>query len=385
MLAMNFTDIAFGSPSGTANSIQMNHIIQQFTEREPITGAIFGCTGKCFGTVKAAGLNSGCNTSLNSSFILPWDDDIEDVGDSDAMPVFRVVTSKDVTGELVNLRVFYVGIANTEIGGCEGVATTVECSIGHTVLGYPFTQRDGIIVPETRGDRVRALSTEEAPGWPDWSKEPVFEGLIHAAEALFGDSGTFQERGVAWLFNATGQTAATYLTGFDAAIGCSVAFRDPTEDILSKLNEIVFRIAVAMPNAASPRSEFDAQQETVAIVYESRYVYLWAALGITDLAVAAVARTASGVWQLGRPVTLSPLEIVNAFGPPLMREKRSGTSNMAIAELMEVYQDTQVQYASTDGGSGGAADTEAGDLSKRLQMCLPGYGRSPRPQELFTG
>ncbi|KAK7917373.1 hypothetical protein PG985_010981 [Apiospora marii] len=189
-----------------------------------------------------------------------------------------------------------------------------------------------------------------------------------------------------WGFRTRGPLTAVYLARGGDARTCAVAFRDPTDNVLAKLHEIMFRVALAAPNASSPRAaEFVARQQAVAIVYESRYAYLWAALGITVLAVAAVAWTASGFWTRGRAVSLSPLETANAFGAPILREKQPGASNMTIAELMKVYQDTEIQYASTVCSPGGAEDTAAGAPNKRLQMGLPGHGTGPQAQERFTG
>ncbi|KAK8102534.1 hypothetical protein PG984_015680 [Apiospora sp. TS-2023a] len=378
MLDMNFTDTL--TTAGKAVSEEMNQVIRQFAERVPITGAISGCNGNCSGTLKAAGFDARCTRSLNSSFIVPWNDN-----STGGLPVevFRILPSQ-VAREAVHLNIFYSDVTTDgSTGDCRGVATEVECSIDHAVVEYPFSQKDGATVPETRRDRVRILANE-AMVKPNVTM-PFYNSLSIAAEQLFLTSAYFEQAGFGWYYNTEGQLASTYTTHYNTTADCSVGYRDPTEDILGKLNEFMFRLAVAMPNASSPRTEFDVRQEALAIVYESRLAYMWAALGITVLAVAAVARTASGFQDLGRRVTLSPLEIANAFGSQLMREKLPGTSNMTVAELMKVYRDTQIQYASTDGDYGGAEDMEAGAPGKRMQMCLPGHGRRPESQELFTG
>ncbi|KAK7946901.1 uncharacterized protein PG986_011222 [Apiospora aurea] len=115
------------------------------------------------------------------------------------------------------------------------------------------------------------------------------------------------------------------------------------------------------PCSHVPRSEFPAQQETLVIAYESRHAYVWVALLVTIVATASLVWTAAGFESLGRPVSLSPLEIANAFGAPMLREGQSGISNMTVKELMEKYQDTRVQYLTTEeddrvGGRGGGTD-----------------------------
>ncbi|KAK8071212.1 hypothetical protein PG997_011415 [Apiospora hydei] len=117
------------------------------------------------------------------------------------------------------------------------------------------------------------------------------------------------------------------------------------------------------------------------------------ALLVTIVATVSVLWTVAGFESLGRPVSLSPLEIANAFGAPMLREGQSGISNMTVKELMEQYGDTRVQYLTTEeedrvGGRGGGTDyleTAASAPSKRLQLCPPERGTSPQPQELFDG
>lgn len=166
----------------------------------------------------------------------------------------------------------------------------------------------------------------------------------------------------------------------DWATSCEVAFEDPTEDILSKLNEIVLRIVLTGPNSSTPATEFTAQQHALVIIYESRYAYLWGALAVTVVAAAFVAWTASGFQALGRPVSLSPIEIATAFGSPLLQ--KPGTSNMTVEELLTAYKGTRIQYFSTDGS--GTEET-TGDSNKRLQLTNPGQGTKPRAQEPFPG
>ncbi|KAI4595601.1 hypothetical protein KJ359_006590 [Pestalotiopsis sp. 9143b] len=206
---------------------------------------------------------------------------------------------------------------------------------------------------------------------------PIFGGLSVNADIIFNSSGEVAGYG----FIMRGSLIAAYLARgqeSDLATTCEVAFKDPTEDILSKLNEIVFRIALTGPSS-TPVTEFIAQQHT-AVVYESRYDYLWGALAIAASAAAFVAWTAAGFQALGRPVSLSPVEIATAFDSPLLQ--KPGTSNITVAELLTAYKGTRIQYLSTDGSG---AEGMTGDSKKRLQLTDPGQGTKPRAQETFTG
>lgn len=386
---MNFTDAyrdSFYDP--VQLSPAMTRIVQQFTDREPITEATSGCTGNCSGTLVAAGIDFQCNTVRNTSFAANFRN-----GAGGTTQVFKTGTNvmNYHTGADFNLTVFY---AETEINddddseydtmkSCHGVSTTVNCVLQHAVVAYPFSQRDGVITPETQSSRIRILSTEPALVSSDMppDRDPIFGGLSIAADSMFNSSGTVQTMGKYGSgFRTSGPLTAPYLVRGADARTCAVAFRDPTENIMSKLNEIMFRVALAAPNVSSPRTEFDAQQQSVFIIYESRYGYLWGALAITVLAAVAVTRTASGFHNLGRPFSLSPIEIAAAFGSQILR--KPGTSNMDIEELMSIYENARVEYRSID--SSGARDA-AGDHRNRLQFALPGQGTKPRARESFTG
>ncbi|KAK7943385.1 uncharacterized protein PG986_012498 [Apiospora aurea] len=400
--SMNFTDASIdGFFNPVQLSPQMAWIKQQFTERAPISGAISGCTGNCSGTLTAAGIDAQCNTVRNTSFIANYGK-----GAGGETPVFKTGTNimNSRTGAFFNLTIFYAETnidqddnysAYEEMKSCRGMSTTVTCVLQHAIVAYPFAQKDGVIVPETQPARIRVLSTEPAlvsghqPSAPD--HEPIFGGLSIAADSILNSTGTVHTMGkYGWGFRTSGPLTATYLVRGGDKQTCAVAFDDPTDHVLAKLHEIMFRVAVAAPNASSPRAEFVAQQQTVAIIYESRYIYLWGAMAITMLAIAAVGWTAAGFQSLGRPVSLSPLEIANAFGPPLLRDP--GTSNMTIDELMGAYHGTGVQYMTTEVDHAGDRkggtedmDIEASASGKRLQMCFPGHGTRPQAQDLFTG
>ncbi|KAK8037233.1 hypothetical protein PG991_000579 [Apiospora marii] len=195
---MNFTDAymdAFYDP--VQLSPQMTRVMQQFSKREPITGAFSGCTGNCSGTLEAAGIDAQCHTVRNTSFVANYGK-----GGGGETLVFKTGTNvmNYHTGANFNMTIVY---ADTKIDpndkyssydqmkSCRGVLTTVTCVLHHAVVAYPFSQReDGVIIPETQPARLRVLSTEPTTpsGHQPPNREPVFGGLSIAADSILNST-----------------------------------------------------------------------------------------------------------------------------------------------------------------------------------------------------
>ncbi|KAF2014965.1 hypothetical protein BU24DRAFT_410655 [Aaosphaeria arxii CBS 175.79] len=117
---------------------------------------------------------------------------------------------------------------------------------------------------------------------------------------------------------------------------CSLSWRDPMPSMLSKMRSLAFRITLDM--AASDGAVFAPTytsadldllrkdwNQTVAVtssrtqaVYKTSPALVVLGIVLSFLGVAAVMPLYYGFWELGRQVSLNPLEIARAFGAPLM-------------------------------------------------------------------
>jgi hypothetical protein len=76
-------------------------------------------------------------------------------------------------------------------------------------------------------------------------------------------------------------------------------------------------------------------------VYAVRYGWLTGAVALIALSCLDILQTYWGWWLLGRPVSLSPLEIAKAFDAPLLHDAdANGTSK----ELARAIGDVKVRY-----------------------------------------
>jgi hypothetical protein len=129
--------------------------------------------------------------------------------------------------------------------------------------------------------------------------------------------------------------------GEDYTDFCPSSFKDPTNDILSAFNEILFRTSI---HAASPATvvnltlhpldsglslyqQVNVQQNSTHNVFRVIESALWTAVAVTCLGVAAILPTLWGWWEIGTEVSMDPIETAKAFGSPLLwriREINSG-------------------------------------------------------------
>jgi hypothetical protein len=148
-----------------------------------------------------------------------------------------------------------------------------------------------------------------------------------------------------------GPLAASYFSAGGQTIpgggSCNYTVQDPTVDIIRRLNTVMFlaSMQIANSNASTPIRNVKAEQFVTVQFYKTNYAFL--AGGIATILVAMVGAAAPfyGFWQLGRRVTLGPIEIASAFQAPLLR--CSSASSGEIDELIKRMGVRQLQYGRT--------------------------------------
>jgi hypothetical protein len=146
------------------------------------------------------------------------------------------------------------------------------------------------------------------------------------------------------------------------SINYTYAWSDPTDDMISMAHELTLRAAIATTNALITTSSLDIQLDTIPnlltqgqpeilspnltlvnrtvdqevdvamtfeeTVYEAHPQWLIGAFMVIVMSCLSIIPTYWGWWRLGRPVSMSPLEIAKAFDAPLMQQADpNGTVN----------------------------------------------------------
>lgn len=156
------------------------------------------------------------------------------------------------------------------------------------------------------------------------------------------------------------------------SIDYNFTWSDPTDDMISMAHELTLRAAIATtntlvvidwmdldspnlltyaqpevgwPNLTLVNRTVDQESEVAMFfdetVYEIQPSWLTGAFVLIVITCLSIMPTYWGWWRLGRPVSMSPLEIAKAFDAPLMRE---ADPNGTVGDHLRTVGDTRVRY-----------------------------------------
>lgn len=148
---------------------------------------------------------------------------------------------------------------------------------------------------------------------------------------------------------------------------------DPAIVLLRKLNTLSFVAGLYLNNApktaVEKRKSANMPSQTVLTsvtgiveVYTTNFSYVAGALVATLVTVLLVLPVYWGFWQLGRKVTLGPLEITEAFGAPIVTPERYKNTHGDFSHILKEVGDRRVQYGQLKGappGQMGIAEPQA--------------------------
>jgi len=203
--------------------------------------------------------------------------------------------------------------------------------------------------------------------------------------------------------------------------GCAMNWRDPTDDIMNTLNEIMFRTSLIARNypkytllnestdptkiwttyyeawpVTPPASDrgipvpqvLAMEQHSNVNVFQSHYSYLAGALAVMILGVLFVIPTFNGFWELGRSVSLNPLEIAKAFNPDILEEIGSNASSKHLGKIAGTK---EVKYGEvigdTHGRAGYGSGREQDELRfrrRRLELAVPNRTKAPELGAVYS-
>jgi hypothetical protein len=139
---------------------------------------------------------------------------------------------------------------------------------------------------------------------------------------------------------------------------------DPAIELLRKINTLSFVAALYVTGApTTKRSDREANKmahQTISTAvtgiveqYNTSFAYVGGALAATFITVLLVLPVYWGFWQLGRKVTLGPLEISHAFNAPIIAPDKTKNHHGDFDEVLNEVGKRRVQYGQLVGAPPG--------------------------------
>jgi hypothetical protein len=296
------------------------------------------CENDCKSTVLGAGWSVDCQSSS-----IPYDMDtesavpLEESGGSWVSKVTEVFQS-GVSWSPLSPSFLHAGAQMKTTPGCHGDLLIRNCSLVAATVEYPV--------------RISGNTISLEPGstiWGDTIVGPVAN--VTYQEATFSGSSGSTWGGVALALSNQytsymivsydpiaaysvfydGSSAHTYISQSHGFVDCSMTFNDPMDDILASARELMFRAAVSVGNGNSSfLQQVTGTEQVPRNVYESQYLFLGLAVGLSVVSIIIVTVTFIGFWHIGRDISLNPIETAKAFNAPLLRSHDSNATARAL-------------------------------------------------------
>jgi hypothetical protein len=281
------------------------------------------CNGTCEGKVQGSGISYNCSSTTEALDL--------STPKNDGSIIFAInsTMSKNSTGApLLLLTTLYSSAVNDS---CIATLSVDTCKIEAAVVEYPVTIQNSTVTLNYNGlQNMAVVSTYISAGDLPTAPKNAGAGPLAGLNNFYG---YYLYANVTEVFD-TYINRSTYsgpsmiadlffdpeASSYDSHTfaRCGLMWSSPTEYVLNSMHDFMFRAALRAGNGTEVQT-FMAQRTSQALLFHSEYRYLAAALAVMLLALLAVLILLWGWWELGRPVSLSPLETAKAFGAPMMQ------------------------------------------------------------------
>lgn len=324
-------------------------VVQHFTNGSAILLSQTGCVGACSDMrLNGAGFAVNCSSNTLSFDLNPS----STLGPAtfDGSQVF-LSDYAWTAGEPSQLR---ISVQYKDVDTCSGFIQIQNCTLNAANVDYPVIINGNsstiALDPSTTifDDNVRTATHFGDILYPQPGPSTLAGFALALANQYNSVANIRWVGAVGYELTNTGSTASRYVNTSTVSAynsNCSLAFNDPMQELLAAARELMFRTAIAAANGTNIQT-VSAQQITRAAVYESHYAYMVGALAITLLAMLLVLPSFHGYWQLGRQVSMSPLEIGKAFGAESLNPINS---NARADQIVKRLGDNEIRYGLVDG------------------------------------
>lgn len=350
----------------------MFSVLNDYNSKSLMKPPMSECRGNCTGFIEAGGLAAQCNstTGLAKYLYIKTQDTILKYESpfsisfylEDSYPVER---PPPIVADIVYSE-------NSNEANCSAIRTHRTCHLSSATIRYPVTISQGAIsLGETSSNSsvisLQPVDADESGRVDQDGNGKLFTlgGLYLAANMMFSSNATYRWSGAignqidlqdsmsSQFLNRTSPrqdptAGVDKIQNLTWPSACSANWTDPTSFIISSLNTMAFMLSLSAANfeyrntsAPPPVRTWPMQETRLVNVYKVEYAYLFASIAITFSLVALIVPTFLGWWELGRSVTLNPIETAKAFEAPLL----SGPgSNAPLKELIRDADKHRIKY-----------------------------------------
>ncbi|KAK3068912.1 hypothetical protein LTR53_013158 [Teratosphaeriaceae sp. CCFEE 6253] len=361
------------------------HVENDWSAESPITLDVQTCNDTCTTTVRAPGVvQADCESTIWPITNAMWYDENATWGnwrgydaykDQYGNPFFYVKVYPNDTDaaarwqkpEGVRLLVGRMALEAMADGNLTGSYNLTECHYKPAVLEYDV-KLNGKEVILGRSRLVAAANNTAPERTSDPAADPpdTMGELTTFLNQFVGinNSVTIEahpEPGSQWAFDTSPSGNAAELVKYLNNTDLACNLRDPTDDIIASLNELLFRAAVAasgwdnlttLIDAGLPlQQSLQARQTITQNVYRSDLRWFAGAAILEGLAALFVLPLLWGFWKLDKVGLLSPLEVAKLFDAPLLAEANSAAGARGVVDTLG---DREVKLGAVRSGSEGA-------------------------------
>ena len=370
--------VTYGKPGNTTTEPYFLAAIQQWYTQDPMytwNDPGYFCNGTCEGNVTSVGLNFTCDSTTEYL-------DISSPENNGAF-LFAINFSRyedRFKTPTLGLTVRYASAINDS---CVATINVDTCAIHTAMISLPILiQNDTVALNPNKSATFVSpyTSSGDSPSAPEGSLAGPLAGLDWFGSNYLTSNATIDHNIVSDQYATYSQGVLGYqyldtnsLTYTSISI-CSFQWLRPTMDIISHMAEVLFRAELFAYNGSGTQ-EFAVQETTPTLVFHSEYDYLGLNIAIMLFTLLVVLFPLWGWWELGRPVSLSPIETAKAFVAPMLRLT---SPQMEAGGLVKELGDRRVKY-----GEVRVCD-ENGQILSRMELGDPGTLRKPYKGEIFS-
>jgi hypothetical protein len=367
-------------------------VVSDLYDRSDISIKDTGCAGNCSAGIIGAGFAISCSAYQAAFDLRPYNNPDGTFNTSQPNVAFGVQVFQSFfffdsrTPQELQLNIQYKPKT-----GCDGSLIVKNCTLSLATVEYSaFINGNGssISLPATSTiyDDV-LVDTYTAPVENISGAKSTLGGVYLALNNRFTSWANMRFAGaIGYEVLTSGPTANQFVTPNSVANAeyrdCGLTFVDPTDFLVANARELMFRTAIAAANSSTVQV-VDAFEVAPITVYQSDFLYLALASVFTFLAIILVLPTFYGYWNLGRSVSMSPVEIAKAFNASLLWNNDSNANAKGLVDELG-YLD--VRYGAVNTGylpvNGTAGDGMNGE--HMTQGHLPGVRLEIAPSDRVT-